>query len=130
MTDTRPRLSGLHHVGVHTADPTRLLDFYRTVFDLRPVLLADDRTHASVYFELADGSALEVIPAATSGAEHIGFAVAERHDLLILRERLLAAGYRAGEVREVDSLCCVDFHDPDGRRGQLVWPGAQPSVRP
>jgi hypothetical protein len=117
-------------VGVHSADPSGLLDFYRTVFDLRPLPLPAGLTRACAYVEFGDGSALEVIPAATSGTEHVGFAVADRDDLVILRDRLLAGGHRTGELRDLDALCCVDFYDLEGRRGQLVWPRAQPSVSP
>jgi catechol 2,3-dioxygenase-like lactoylglutathione lyase family enzyme len=126
-----PRLSGLHHVGVHSADPSSVLDFYRTIFDLRPLPLPAGQGEGCAYVEFGDGSALEVIPASIAGTEHVGFAVASREDLVILRDRLLVAGHRTGELRDLSALCCVDFYDPEGRRGQLVWPrAAQPSVRP
>jgi catechol 2,3-dioxygenase-like lactoylglutathione lyase family enzyme len=126
----RTRLTGLHHVGLHTADPTRLLTFFREVFEVETHVLTDPRIRACAWFAVGD-AIVEVIPAQQAGPDHLAFTVAERRDLTDLRARLLAAGHAVGEIRDLESAHCVAFHDPDGRRGEIVWSAEdQPSVRP
>jgi catechol 2,3-dioxygenase-like lactoylglutathione lyase family enzyme len=126
----RTRLTGLHHVGLHTADAERLVAFYRDVFDLEPHALSEPSIRACAWFAVGD-AIVEVIPSQEAGPDHLAFTVAERRDLTDLRTRLLASGHAVGEIRDLNSVHCLVFHDPDGRRGEIVWAVEdQPSVRP
>jgi catechol 2,3-dioxygenase-like lactoylglutathione lyase family enzyme len=116
----RTRLTGLHHVGLHTADPEGLLAFYRDMFEVELHALSEPSIRACAWFAVGD-DIVEVIPAQQPGPDHLAFTVAERRDLTDLRARLLAAGHAVGEIRDLESVHCVTFHDPDGRRGEIVW---------
>lgn len=109
------------HFGLKVADLARAVDFYRVLFDSKPVRLVDDYAR----FEVADPPivlALRPGHASTGGAlNHVGFRVANSEKLIDVQRRLESHGIPT--QREEGVECCyalqTKFWVPDADRN--LW---------
>lgn len=131
-------LGGLNHIGLRSGDVDRLVEFYRTVFGAPVIRDTTDGGARHVIVDVGGGDLLEIFgatdtPEHPGGADghpdrldHLALAAPDRETFGELRGRLMEAGHSDGQVRDAGVMWVLDFRDPDGATGQLVW--ANPDV--
>ncbi|MDQ3646881.1 MAG: VOC family protein [Actinomycetota bacterium] len=125
---TKSLLNGFNHVATVTRDMDRLIEFYKEVFDAKPVfdLVAPGLELRHVGIDLG-GAFLHAWEASedVTGSfpremfrrgrlDHVALAARDEESLEQLRMRLLAHGACGGSITDFGSILSVWFTDPDG----------------
>ncbi len=125
---TKSLLNGFNHVATMTRDMDRLIEFYKEVFDAKPVfdLVAPGLELRHVGIDLG-GAFLHAWEASEDVTgpfpremfrrgrlDHIALAARDEGSLEELRQRLISHGACDGSISDFGSVFSVWFTDPDG----------------
>jgi catechol 2,3-dioxygenase-like lactoylglutathione lyase family enzyme len=114
-------LGGLHHGGLSTTDPERLVTFYVNVLGAVMVTRTELDSGSVDLLDIGAGQVLEIRQTRMlSGTDHIALTAADHMAFLGLRRRLLDVGASDGVVRDAGFAWILRFRDPDQRPGDLV----------
>ena len=129
--DEGARTPGVRHVGIRTADPERLADFYKFVFAMKEVGRSETAGGAAVY--LSDGTINlglvkgTVVPGA--GIQTLGFQVPSIREVEAQIKKPLGLTYPGEPALELlrqpldGPYKAVELKDPDGNRLELSEEG-------
>lgn len=114
----------LNHLNLRVRDAVACRDFYQQHFGFAPAFEADGG-----FFVRNDNGFLLALTPAEEHRElppgfHIGFGLGAADDVLALRDRLVAAGVRAGEVEDFrpgEDYVTFRCWDPDGTEVEVFW---------
>lgn len=131
----------IHHMALRCVDSRKTVDFYTKVLGLKLVAVAgadyvgstrEFSPHMNFFFELADGSLLDLIdvplskpaqadPNTPTWVQHLALEVEDMDTLLAMKGRLQASGVEV--LGPVDHGFCqsIYFFDPSGHRLELSW---------
>jgi len=132
-----PRWRGINHLALVTPDMDQTVRFYHGVLGMRLVatLMAGPMRHyffemgpenTVAFFEWKDASTFAKPAGVRSDAypiqmDHISFNLPDEKALLLLRDRLLAAGVEITEVVDHGIMHSVYFTDPAGIALEASW---------
>ena len=128
-------LAGVHHVTFLTEDIERLAAFYGRVFDarrtfdeteegVRHVFLEVGATTVLHPFQILDGPPLPPAPGAMFGRgrlDHFALLASSEDAFRELRRRIESEGVADGNVRDMNSMWIMGFHDPDDFYVEVIW---------
>ena len=135
-TIDRVRLcEGVHHLTFLTEDIDRLVGFYGRVFDapktldmteegVRHVFLEVGPTTVLHPFQILDGPPLPEAPGVMfrrGRLDHFALLAASRDAFVALRRRIESEGAADGDVRDMETMWIMGFHDPDGCYVEVIW---------
>lgn len=119
-----PRFSGLAHVALTVTDLAVSVPFYAKVLGAAPATTMTDGPFTRQVFALPGGQGLGLtqhdsarggrFDATTPGLDHVGFACANRDQVVAWAEHLDAVGVAHSGVQTADYGWAVSFTDPDG----------------
>jgi glyoxalase family protein len=137
------QLTGIHHLTAVSADAPGNLRFYTQVLGMRLVKKTVNQDDVSAYHlfyadgKASPGSDLTFFDFVTLPARHgnrsisrTALRVAGGDTLRWWKDRLAAAGVKAGEIAERDGRLTLDFVDPEGERLSLVDDGGAGEAHP
>jgi glyoxalase family protein len=137
------QLTGIHHLTAVSADAPGNLRFYTQVLGMRLVKKTVNQDDVSAYHlfyadgKASPGSDLTFFDFVTLPARHgnrsisrTALRVAGGDTLRWWKDRLAAAGVKAGEIAERDGRLTLDFVDPEGQRLSLVDDGGAGEAHP
>ena len=114
-----PPVIRLGHVAVRVQDMERAKAFYRSL-GLRLTWDADDWAYLQSPHN-GDGIAL-LSPGYTAAGPHFAFHSSDRSEVIVLHDRLVAAGHRVGPVHDHrDGTASFYLQDPDGNWLELLY---------
>jgi catechol 2,3-dioxygenase-like lactoylglutathione lyase family enzyme len=132
-------VDGVHHVTFLTEDLDRLLAFYVRVFDaevtldmtqegLRHAFLRVGPTTVLHPFQVLEGPGPPPpSPMFQRGRfDHFALLAPTEEAFRELRRRIEAEGAADGDVRSMETMWIMGFHDPDGFYVEVIW--RKPSV--
>ena len=128
-------VEGVHHVTFLTEDIDRLAAFYERVFDatktldmteegVRHVFLEIGLTTVLHPFQILEGPALPDAPGTMfrrGRLDHFALAAPSKDGFSELRRRLEAVGATDGDVRDMETMWIMGFHDPDELYVEVIW---------
>jgi catechol 2,3-dioxygenase-like lactoylglutathione lyase family enzyme len=136
-------VDGVHHVTFLTEDVERLSAFYERVFDAARTLDLTEEGVRHVFlevgsgtvlhpFQLLDGPPLPPAPGtmfARGRLDHFALLAPSEAAFRELRRRLEAEGVADGDVRDMETMWIMGYHDPDGFYAEVIWrkPGVSDS---
>lgn len=146
MTDTAPRLGGIHHVAYRCRDAKETVTFYREVLGMDFMLaIAEDAvpsTGASdpymhvfldagggnvlAFFELPGSPPMGRDEATPEWVQHIAFKVDSEESLMAGKARAEAHGLEVLGPTHHGVFKSVYFFDPNGHRLELAWQFGKP----
>ena len=115
-------------VVVRVADRDRTVEWFREVFDLEPVMVANDGAdHPIALYRVCDlNFAVWQLPPGTTrdraDNKRNSFVTMTHPDPLSAHEALVAAGADVGPVSASEHHAFFYFHDPDGNRYEITSP--------
>ena len=119
-----PTLSGIAHVALTVVDLRVSVPFYEQLLGAPPVTTMSDGPFTRRVFALPGGQGLGLtqhhegtggrFDAAAPGLDHVGFACADRDEVVAWAEHLDAIGVAHSGVRDAAYGSAVSFTDPDG----------------
>ncbi len=119
-----PTFTGIHHVALTVVDLTVSIPFYEKVLGASPAATMTDGPFTRRVFALPGGQGLGLtqhdqggsgrFDAKDPGLDHIGFACADRDQVLAWAEHLDAIGIPHSGVQDAAYGSAVSFADPDG----------------
>jgi catechol 2,3-dioxygenase-like lactoylglutathione lyase family enzyme len=126
---------GVHHVTFLTEDVERLVAFYGRVFDarktfdeteegVRHVFLEVGSTAVLHPFQILDGPSLPPAPGTMFGRgrlDHFALLAASEDAFREIHRRIELEGAADGDVRDMDTMWIMGFHDPDGFYVEVIW---------
>ena len=132
MSQERPKITGISHLGVYTTDPAKAESFY--VHDLGAVKGPDPENRACVRYSFSATQFVEVLPlpAGPASINRLDHAAFNTSDADGMRKYLQAHGVEVpSEVtRGSDGSQYFEVKDPEGNKVQLVQPPAHPTPVP
>lgn len=126
---------GVHHVTFLTEDIDRLSAFYERVFaasktldmtedGVRHIFLEVGPTTVLHPFQILDGPPLPTAPGTMFGRgrlDHFALSAPSEEAFRELRHRLESEGAADGDVRDMETMWIMGFHDPDGAYAEVIW---------
>jgi catechol 2,3-dioxygenase-like lactoylglutathione lyase family enzyme len=129
VSQERPKITGISHLGVYTTDPAKAESFY--VHDLGAVKGPDPENPAGVRYSFSATQFIEVLPlpAGAASINRLDHAAFNTSDADAMRKYLQVHGVEvASEVtRANDGSQYFEVKDPEGNKVQLVQPPAHPA---
>jgi catechol-2,3-dioxygenase len=122
---SRPRLSGLCHIGIHSGDPARLAEFYRDVLGMEVVGGSDAASPfgASTFLSSRpEQESHEIVIFANAALRHAAFKVASLADLRASYRDLVARGIEVKTALNHGVSLAFYFDDPEGNMIEIYWP--------
>ena len=138
-------VAGVHHVTFLTEDIERLADFYGRVFDARKTFDETEEGVRHVFLEVGSGSTTVLhpfqiladppLPPAPGTMfergrlDHFALLAPSEDAFREIRRRLELEGAADGDVRDMNTMWIMGFHDPDGFYVEVIWhkPGVSDS---
>ena len=136
-------LDGVHHVTFLTEDIERLAAFYGRVFDARRTFDETEEGVRHVFldvgsrtvlhpFQILDGGPLPPAPGAMferGRLDHFALLASSEAAFREIRRRIDVEGVADGDVRDMNTMWIMGFHDPDDFYVEVIWhkPGASDS---
>jgi glyoxylase I family protein len=127
-----PEFAGLNHVSLSVTDLDASQRFYTEVLGFLAVL---DTGTARVCLHKQTGFALALVrhrdgaggrfDETRTGIDHLGFAAADRDELVAWQQRLEAAGVEHSPIQDLPLGHHLNFRDPDGIALELQAPTAE-----
>jgi catechol 2,3-dioxygenase-like lactoylglutathione lyase family enzyme len=126
---------GVHHLTFLTEDIDRLEAFYGRVFDARKTLDMTEEGVRHVFlevgpatvlhpFQILDGPPLPEAPGVMfrrGRLDHFALLAPSRDAFVALRRRIESEGAADGDVRDMETMWIMGFHDPDGFYVEVIW---------
>jgi glyoxylase I family protein len=119
-----PPFTGIHHIALTVVDLAVSVPFYEKVLGAPPDATMTDGAFVRRVFALPSGQGLGLtqhdqsgsrrFDAKDPGLDHIGFACADRDQVLTWAEHLDAIGVSHSGVQDAAYGSAVSFADPDG----------------
>ena len=133
-------VEGIEHLTFLSNDLDRLAGFYDRVFEARKTLDLTEEGFRHIFlevgpttvlhpFQILDGSALPPAPGRMferGRLDHFALLAPSDEAFREIRRRLESERAAARAVRDTRTAWIMDFHDPDGLYGEVIWrkPGA------
>ena len=128
-------VEGIQHLTFLSDDLDRLAGFYERVFEakktldmteegLRHIFLQVGSTTVLHPFQILDGPALPPAPGKMferGRLDHFALLAPSEQAFREVRRRLESEGAAARAVRDTGTAWIMDFHDPDGLYGEVIW---------
>ena len=128
-------LEGVHHVTFLTEDVHRLTAFYQRVFDatktldlteagVRHVFLGIGPTTVLHPFQILEGPALPPAPGTMfqrGRLDHFALMAPSEAAFREIRRRIESEGVADGDVRDMETMWIMGFHDPDDFYAEVIW---------
>ncbi len=128
-------VEGIHHATFLTDDIERLAAFYERVFGarktfdmteegVRHIFLQIGSTTVLHPFQLLDGPALPRAPGVMfqrGRLDHFALLAPSEEAFRAIRRRIESEGAADGEVRDMQTMWIMGFHDPDGFYTEVIW---------
>jgi len=128
-------VDGVHHLTFVTEDLDRLSAFYRRVFDARKTLDMTEEGVRHVFlevgpttvlhpFQIVEGPDLPPAPGTMferGRLDHFALRAPSQEVFRELRRRLESEGAADGDVRDMNTMWIMGFHDPDGFYVEVIW---------
>jgi catechol 2,3-dioxygenase-like lactoylglutathione lyase family enzyme len=128
-------VDGMHHVTFLTEDMERLTAFYERVFEARQTLDLTEEGVRHVFlevgattvlhpFQILDGPSLPTAPGTMfqrGRLDHFALRAPSEEAFLEIRHRLESEGAVDGDVRDMETMWIMGFHDPDGFYAEVIW---------
>lgn len=128
-------IEGVHHVTFLTEDIDRLAAFYERVFEasktldmkeegVRHVFLEVGRTTVLHPFQILEGPVLPPAPGTMfqrGRLDHFAFWAPSKEAFCEIRRRVESEGVADGDVRDMNTMWIMGFHDPDGFYVEVIW---------
>lgn len=127
-------LQGINHAAIVTANLSRFIDFYASVFEADVIFQEQTPELCHAMLRIGPGTVLHAVEAAGSAhaagvaemfgrghLDHLGLNVASREALEELRQRLLARGASDGVLGDLGPQLSFWFRDPDGMLAEVCW---------
>jgi catechol 2,3-dioxygenase-like lactoylglutathione lyase family enzyme len=128
-------VEGVHHVTFLTEDIDRLAAFYERVFDatktfdvseegIRHIFLEVGTKTVLHPFQILQGPALPPAPGTMfqrGRLDHFAFWAPSKEAFLELRRRIESEAAADGDVRDMNTMWIMGFHDPDGFYVEVIW---------
>jgi catechol 2,3-dioxygenase-like lactoylglutathione lyase family enzyme len=134
-------VEGIEHLTFLSEDLDRLAGFYERVFEAKKTLDLTEKGFRHLFlevgpttvlhpFQILDGPAPPTAPGTMferGRLDHFGLFARSEEAFREIRRRLEAEGAAARPVRDTGTAWIMDFHDPDGLYGEVIWhkPGAR-----
>jgi catechol 2,3-dioxygenase-like lactoylglutathione lyase family enzyme len=126
---------GLHHVTFLTEDIDRLAAFYERVFDATKTLDMSEEGIRHIFlevgpktvlhpFQILQGPSLPPAPGTMfqrGRLDHFAFLAPSREAFCELRRRIESEAAADGDVRDMNTMWIMGFHDPDGFYVEVIW---------
>ncbi len=119
-----PRFSGIHHVALTVTDLSISVPFYEKLLGSSPVTTMTDGPFTRRVFALPGGQGLGLTQHVTSsgasfdptiaGLDHVGFACADRDEVVAWAAHLDRIAVVHSGVQDADYGSALSFTDPDG----------------
>ena len=136
-------VAGVHHVTFLTEDIERLAEFYTRVFDARKTFDETEEGVRHVFLEVGSTTVLHPFQILadpplppTPGTmfergrlDHFALLAPSDDAFREIRRRLELEGATDGDVRDMNTMWIMGFHDPDGFYVEVIWhkPGVSDS---
>jgi catechol 2,3-dioxygenase-like lactoylglutathione lyase family enzyme len=128
-------VEGVHHVTFLTEDIDRLAAFYERVFDATKTLDISEEGIRHIFlevgprtvlhpFQILQGPALPPAPGTMfqrGRLDHFAFWAPSKEAFCELRRRIEAEAAADGDVRDMNTMWIMGFHDPDGFYVEVIW---------
>ena len=128
-------VDGVHHVTFLSDDLDRLAAFYRRVFDARTTLDLTEEGVRHLFLEVGRTTVLHPFqllagagPPAAPGTmfrrgrlDHFALLASSQDSFREIRRRLEAEAAADGDVRDMETMWIMGFHDPDGFYVEVIW---------
>jgi len=128
-------VEGAHHMTFLTEDLDRLTAFYERVFDatktldmteegVRHVFIEIGPTTVLHPFEILDGPVLPSAPGTMferGRLDHFALLAPSEDAFREIRHRIESEGAADGDVRDMNTMWIMAFHDPDGFYVEVIW---------
>lgn len=128
-------VDGLHHVTFLTDDLDRVVAFYERVFDatktldmteegVRHVFLEIGGTTVLHPFQILEGPPLPPAPGTMferGRLDHFALLAPSQEAFREIRRRLESEAAADGDVRDMNTMWIMGFHDPDGFYAEVIW---------
>jgi catechol 2,3-dioxygenase-like lactoylglutathione lyase family enzyme len=128
-------VEGVHHVTFLTEDVERLSAFYARVFEARTTLDMTEDGVRHVFLEVGPTTVLHPFqilhgpaPPPAPGTmfqrgrlDHFAFRAPSEEAFREIRRRIESEGAADGDVRDMETMWIMGFHDPDGFYVEVVW---------
>ena len=135
MSRIEQLVDGIHHVTFLTEDVDRLTAFYERVFDARKTLDMTEEGVRHVFlevgattvlhpFQLLEGRALPAAPGTMferGRLDHFALRASSEEAFRELRRRIEAEALVDGDVRDMQTMWIMGFHDPDDFYVEVIW---------
>jgi catechol 2,3-dioxygenase-like lactoylglutathione lyase family enzyme len=128
-------VEGVHHMTFLTEDLDRLTAFYERVFDatktldmteegVRHVFLEIGPTTVLHPFQILEGPTLPAAPGTMfqrGRLDHFALLAPSEEAFQEIRRRIESEGATNGDVRDMQTMWIMAFHDPDDFYVEVVW---------
>ncbi|HSJ62317.1 MAG TPA: VOC family protein [Gemmatimonadaceae bacterium] len=128
-------VDGIHHITFLTEDIERLSVFYEHVLGARKTLDLTEEGVRHVFlevgpttvlhpFQLLDGRPLPDAPGTMfqrGRVDHFAFLAPSEAAFREIRSRVEADGVADGDVRDMETMWIMAFHDPDDFYVEVIW---------
>jgi len=128
-------VAGVHHVTFLTEDLERLAAFYGRVFDARTTFDETEEGVRHVFLEIGSTTVLHAfqilagppLPPAPGTMfergrlDHFALLAPSEDAFREIRRRIELEGAVDGDVRDMDTMWIMGFHDPDGFYVEVIW---------
>ena len=128
-------VDGIHHITFLTEDIERLSVFYEHVLGARKTLDMTEEGVRHVFlevgpttvlhpFQLLDGRPLPDAPGTMfqrGRVDHFAFLAPSEAAFREIRSRVEADGVADGDVRDMETMWIMAFHDPDDFYVEVIW---------
>ena len=128
-----PLLNDIHHLTFITADLDRLIGFYERIFEARVTVDLEEEGLRHAFIEVGPHTVLH--PFEVPGVEppssqpmfqrgrldHFAFWAPSKESFCELRRRIESEAAADGDVRDMNTMLIMGFHDPDGFYVEVIW---------
>lgn len=123
MTQTKPTITGLYHVGLHAKNPTQMAAFYRDVIGMQIVSSVNDPIAQMVFLSSRpDEEAHELVFTSNPELAHVAFKVETLADLRAFYQHIVEMGLPIKMAFNHGASLAFYFHDPEGNLIEIYWP--------